>query len=189
MKVDYFVTLGQARRADLDDDAIRKDFQRLSRKCHPDAGGQLKEFEELNQAHAILSDVVSRLRHLYELEFGKFPAATGAFSAQAMELFAVVGEVVSGANDYIHRKSRATTAISRALIAREEEGIQRSVLECCGEVRVRRGELLSRLTDIDSKMADDRDSARVLVEESCHELAFLAKWERQLNECMATLVL
>ncbi|MCH2062027.1 MAG: DnaJ domain-containing protein [Verrucomicrobiales bacterium] len=188
MQVDYFVILGQEHRADLDGDVIRNEFQRLSRQCHPDAGGELQEFEQLNQAHSVLSEPASRLRHLYELEFGQFPSATGAFSPRAMELFAVVGEALDGATAYIRGKAGATTAIARALIARDEVGVQRSVIDGCGQVRLRREELLSGLEEIDRVLGCDRTAARELIEATCRELSFLAKWERQLNESMAALI-
>lgn len=184
-KVDYFAVLGQEHRAQLDVDVLRETFQRLSRDCHPDAGGELAEFEKINRAQSVLSDPVSRLRHLYDLEFGEFPPSSGRFSEQAMELFATVGAAIADADAYFKRKSSATTAIARALITRDQEDLQYAVLNSCGKVRARREELLLSLADIDVNLDVDRNLARELAEALCRELAFLAKWERQLNESMA----
>ena len=52
-------------------------------------------------------------------------------------------------------------------------------------MRARREELLLSLADIDMNLDVDRNLARELAEALCRELAFLAKWERQLNESMA----
>ena len=185
VEVDYFAVLGQEHRAELDIAAIRDEFQRLSRECHPDAGGELQAFETLNQAHSVISDPVSRLRHLYELEFGQFPPSSGGFSHQALGLFETVGAAVAGAAAFFQRSSSATTAIARALIARDEQGVQRAVIDACGKVRSRRDELLLSLPEVDRRLVADREAARAFVEDLCRELAFLAKWERQLNESMA----
>ncbi len=184
-KVDYFAVLGQEHRAELDVDALRETFQRLSRECHPDVGGELAEFEKINRAQSVLSDPVSRLRHLYELEFGEFLPSSGSFTEQAMGLFTAVGAAIADADAYLKRKSAATTAISRALIARDQEDIQRAVMRSCGEVRARREELLLSLADIDMNLVVDRNQGRELAEGLCRELSFLSKWERQLNESMA----
>lgn len=184
-EIDYFAVLGQEHRAELDVDALREEFQRLSRECHPDMGGELPEFEKINRAQSVLSDPVSRLRHLYELEFGEFPPSSGGFSEQAMELFTTVGAAVADADAYFKRKSSATTAISRAMIARDQDDMQRAIISSCGKVRARRDALLLSLAEIDISLVGDREAARVLVEDLCRELAFLAKWERQLNESMA----
>lgn len=53
-KPDYYSVLGVSK--DADADAIKKAYRNKARKCHPDVGGDEKEFKEINEAYEVLSD-------------------------------------------------------------------------------------------------------------------------------------
>ena len=61
---DYYAILGVEH--DADDAAIRKAFQKLARKYHPDINkepGAEEKFKEISEAYAVLSDPDKRRRY------------------------------------------------------------------------------------------------------------------------------
>ncbi|MDR0607238.1 MAG: DnaJ domain-containing protein [Candidatus Peribacteria bacterium] len=53
-KKDYYAILGVSETATTDE--IKKAFRKLAVKHHPDKGGSKEKFQEINEAHAVLSD-------------------------------------------------------------------------------------------------------------------------------------
>jgi len=75
--VDYFTTLGLARKLHIDMAALEREFYRLNRKLHPDlfARATTREQEwstektsQLNDAYRTLKDPITRTAYLLELE-------------------------------------------------------------------------------------------------------------------------
>lgn len=63
--IDYYKTLGV--RKDADADAIKKAYRKLARKYHPDVNKDnpeaAKKFQEINEAHEVLSDPIKREKY------------------------------------------------------------------------------------------------------------------------------
>ncbi|MDR0649923.1 MAG: DnaJ domain-containing protein [Candidatus Peribacteria bacterium] len=76
-KKDYYSTLGVSETASIDE--IKKAFKKLAVKHHPDRGGTKEKFQEINEAHSVLSD--EKKRQQYDLfrkgGFGGFGNGTG----------------------------------------------------------------------------------------------------------------
>ena len=66
--VDFYEELAQTRCLSLDSEELRSKFQELSKKHHPDAGGHVESFAQINQAHQTLSNPASRIGHLSLLQ-------------------------------------------------------------------------------------------------------------------------
>ena len=76
-KKDYYAILGVSETAKTDE--IRKTFRKLAVKHHPDRGGSKEKFQEINEAHTVLSD--EKKRQQYDLYrkggFGGFGDGAG----------------------------------------------------------------------------------------------------------------
>src|SRR6187551_1396119 len=63
--VDYYKTLGVAKNASAED--IKKAYRKLARKLHPDVNPNDKEahkkFQQINEAHEVLSDPEKRKKY------------------------------------------------------------------------------------------------------------------------------
>ena len=77
-KKDYYAVLGVSETATTDE--IKKAFRKLAVKHHPDKGGNKEKFQEINEAHTVLSD--EKKRQQYDLYrkggFGGFGDGGGA---------------------------------------------------------------------------------------------------------------
>jgi DnaJ-class molecular chaperone len=76
-KKDYYSILGVSETATTDE--IKKAFRKLAVKHHPDRGGSKEKFQEINEAHGILSD--EKKKQQYDLfrkgGFGGFGDGAG----------------------------------------------------------------------------------------------------------------
>jgi hypothetical protein len=191
---DYFAILGVDRRPWLDVAVLKGVFHRLAAESHPDAlgsggaGGGQADFVELNLAHRVLRDPVSRLGHLLELE-GVDPAGGDtAVDGEIGTLFMEVGALGREVRGHLGRRNAASTGLERALLASESaslvermEGLGAAVEKCWGAaetvlreldagwVRMRGGETLGGL---------------VLLR---RRLAVLARWREQIGEFVFSL--
>ena len=98
-----------------------------------------------------------------------------------MALFADVGDVLSKADELITKKKSATTAVALALLAGEEMEAQEALMGAGGRLSARRREIELGLEGV---APDDRDALAA----AAHELAFLEKWQRQVQERMGAMV-
>ena len=184
-QVDHFAALGLERSAALDESVVRERFHALSREVHPDTdGGDELAFAAINEAQRILTSPAARVRHLLELEFGEQAGgavATGGMSGALMELFGSVGGVITRADGLVAKRGAASSAVARALLAGEEIEVQQQLMAAGGQLMARRRELEEGLGEI--SLGDQEALAA-----AAHELAFLEKWQRQVQERMAALI-
>ena len=58
MTKDYYSILGVSK--DADDASIKRMYRKLSKKHHPDKGGDEEKFKEVNEAYSVLSNPEKR---------------------------------------------------------------------------------------------------------------------------------
>jgi curved DNA-binding protein CbpA len=180
--LDHFATLGLPHSASMDGALVRERFHELSRAAHPDmVDGDEEAFAAINEAQRVLSSPAARLRHLLELEFGGAPQSTGSMSAELMDLFVQVGAALNQADPVITKRRAATSALARALLAGEEMAAQQVLAAAGGQIMSRRSTLEAGLGGIE---LGDREGLTA----AWHELSFLEKWQRQVQERMAGLI-
>jgi curved DNA-binding protein CbpA len=193
MKADAFALLGLPRRAMLSPEDVRAAFQRAGAENHPDNATTADDrtrrtaaFAALNDAHAVLSSLPRRLRHLLELEHPE-PAASprgAVMEPGMMELFSAVGAAVHAANAVQRKGRNAGTALARALLAKEEMQAQETVEAATRHVEAARQALEAELRQIDAaRDAGQTDGSQL---GSCAARAgFLEKWQAQLRAAFA----
>lgn len=117
--MDAFAELGLPRSPLIDEAALERRFDALSRQHHPDAGGDPVAFARLAEARRLLATPAPRLRHLLELDFPGTPLA-GGLPASLVDHFASLGPTLQAAQEFIRKKETATSVLARALLASEE---------------------------------------------------------------------
>lgn len=192
MKADAFAQLGLPRRAVLSSEEVRGAFQRMGAVLHPDGAGdgergqRTEDFTALNEAHAILTSLPRRLRHLLELEYPDTTAArTGTvMDGEMMSLFSITGTAVQTAAAVQSRKQKAATALARAMLAGEEMQAQEALEAATQQVEAARERLEVELTGLDALRESGAEVAVKL--QSCAARAgFLEKWQAQLRGAFA----
>ena len=186
MKTDAFALLGLPRCASVSAEEVRDAFQKAAAAVHPDAAEndedrarRTEQFAVLNEAHAILTSLPRRLRHLLALQYPHTAAArTGAVMDSAMmELFSTVAATVQRAAAVQSKKQRAATALTKAMLAREEMEARESLESAVEKVEAAREALEAALAE------DDADAETL---QSCAACAgFLEKWRTQLRVAFA----
>lgn len=177
-RMDAFETLGLERRLVLPEERRKEAFRARSRVLHPDAGGSAEGFEALEAADGLLADAARRLRHWLELQ-GVEGDLRGAVSSGLMDLFGELGPELQGADGLLREREQASSALGRAMLEGRSQQ-QRERLERLQEkVAAAEESVIERFPAIEAGQADGWSAAR--------ELAFLAKWRRELRERYAAL--
>lgn len=176
--MDAFAEMGLPRSPVVDEDALARQFDSLSRLRHPDAGGEAAAFARLAEARRLLSSTALRLRHLLELEH---PGSRleGDLTAGLMDLFATLGPALQQAQDLERRKAAASSALARALLATEEMRA-REILEPMAE------SLAGRLSAVAVASRSWDGTAQPLAAWA-REAAFLEKWQSQVRHALTHL--
>ena len=68
---DYYKILGVSKEADVDE--MKSSFRSLSKKHHPDVGGDEERFKEINEAYSVLSDPQKKQEYDNPMSSGGFP--------------------------------------------------------------------------------------------------------------------
>ncbi len=187
---DHFAALGFERRAALDAETVKARFQERGRDLHPDANnGDSQAFAALNEAQAVLSRPSARLRHLIELVWGLEAVESmrgGAMSAGLMERFAEIGAVLGRADGLIAKKTKAQSALARALLAGEEMEVNQALMAAGGTLMRLRREVEARLPSLDAALASGGGERETV--SACRDLSYAEKWQAQLQERLAALL-
>ncbi len=161
---DAFAELGLPRRVALSDSEIEEAWRSLSKRWHPDAPeGDSTRSAILQRAYAVLARPGARLRHWLELHGRKTKGA--AMSDTTMALFTKVGAALQSADELLRRKSSATTALGRAILAPQEWRMQSALQELLTEINAAIAKAIAVLPQLDrEELEDDRLPARSLAD-------------------------
>ena len=186
MTPDCFALLGEPRRPWLDPERIKETFHRLSRTEHPDhaAAEADADFARLNGAQATLRDPKSRLRHLLELEYPEVKLAGPSNVPPALaDLFVEIHGQLRAADAILAKKAAATSALARALLAREELTAREKLESTFERLGALEEAATGELRAFDARWSDPRppDAAAVL-RDFYGRFAYLARWTEQARE-------
>ena len=185
MTPDYFALLGEPRRPWLDPQGVKDTFHRLSRTEHPDqAAGADSDFALLNTAQATLGDPKARLRHLLELEYPQV-RLTGPSNVPAglADRFVSVHGLLRETDALLAKKSAASSALAKALLAREEHAAREKVEAALDALGALLDEAEGQLQGFDALWTADRpaDGADTLLS-LYQQFAYLSRWTEQLRK-------
>ncbi len=190
MPLDAFQLLGLPPRAALDEAALRSAYATRSREAHPDHGGSEAQAAELNAAHDILRTPERRLKHLLELTGPPEASAwrTVPLDGSMMDLFMKLGGALETSSVFLARKSRTTSALSRALLAAEELR-HREALEALGfQLEEHRQAMEQNLPSLDEALQSPDSVTWKRLAETQARFAYLAKWQAQIRERLLALM-
>jgi len=176
--MDAFAEFDLPRSPFVDETALVRKFDELSRSQHPDAGGHSAAFARLVEGRRTLTSTALRLRHLLELECPG-TRLDGPLPPALMDVFATLGPALQAARELQQRKSSATSTLARALLAPAEMR-QRETLETAAAT------LAHRLESV-NQAAQSWDGTAATLAAWAREASFLEKWQSQTREALLQL--
>jgi len=181
---DAFAELGLPRRVDVDVETIEENWRELSRSVHPDAdGGDADRAAAVNRAHQLLTQPGSRLRHWLELN-GR-SARDAAMDDQMMSFFSKVGGTLQTADEVLKKRSAATTAMGRAVLATAEWESQAALQKLLSELGEAIAVAIARFPEIDMQGESGEFG---VAESTAASLGFFEKWQAQIRERLVALM-
>lgn len=171
---DAFATLRLPRQATITEDDVRAAYFALSKAADANHA-------DLNAAYELLLAPEKRLRHLLDLTAegqGKAWAAV-SMPEDLMESFMALGRVRPIAEGLIERRSKAQTALSKALLEPQTFAI-RDQLEAIGRT------LDEKRAALEQTLSDGMSRGDLV--EAQARFAYLAKWHTQVRELLLKLM-
>ena len=187
MTPDSFALFGEPRRPWLDPDRIKEAFHRLSRTEHPDQTAAAEadaDFARLNAAQATLRDPKARLRHLLELEYPHVRLAGPSNVPTGLaDRFVAVHGLLRETDALLTKKAGASSALAKALLAREEHAAREKVEAALDELATLLTEAEGALQGFDALWTAVRppDAADTLLG-FYQRFSYLSRWTEQLRE-------
>ncbi|HRQ87484.1 MAG TPA: hypothetical protein PLA50_01715 [Bacteroidia bacterium] len=137
-----------------------------------------------NEARTVLSDPVGRLAAWLGIKAPSRPQ-DNAIAPELMDLFAKIGPVLASTDGLLARHRRATTALARAMLAKEAVAAQLAVQGLLREIQPLKSALIDRFPEFEAlaESGDFEEAGRCLV-----QLKFLKRWESQCQERLLTLL-
>ena len=189
MTEDFFARLGEPRRPWLDPERVKETFHRLSRTEHPDQlAGEDADFARLNAAQAVLRESRARLRHLLELEYPNVRlSGPASVPAGLADLFVDVHGSLREADGVLAKKAAASSALARALLAREELAVREKVENHLENLDALHAAATEELQALDARWTPRPPDAAATLHALYQRFAYLTRWSEQLRERLFSL--
>lgn len=176
-----FALLGLPVSLELETAAIEEAWRQAIRQQESEGG---EDASELHASRSQLVDPVSRLEAWLEV---KDPGGEldRAIAPELMDLFAKMGPALASADQVLSRHRQASTALVRALLAKECISAQLAVQGLMQEVLALKSGLLTRFAAFEaaSVQGSFAEARRAL-----GQLRFLSRWEAQCRERLLALL-
>ena len=175
MTMNAFEVLGLPQQATLSEEAVRAAYFEKSKSADADRS-------ELNAAFELLLAPDKRLRHLIDLAAPEDAKQwrTVTMSDDLMSLFMTLGKARPEAEALIEKRSKAQTALSKALLEGQTFATRETLEEIGAALDAKRSKLESSLTAIEG---DWQGLAAAQA-----RFAYLAKWQAQVRELLLKLM-
>lgn len=178
-----FAILGLRESLTLDSGEVEASWQSSTLEEHPDSASGSEETRavEINQARATLLIPVDRLGHWLRLKLGEFEP-NRSIDPELMDLFASIHSALEAADSVISRHQEATTALTKAFLAKEAVDAQLSVQEQMAGINSLKQSIIETFPELEAA-AESGDFE--VAKRNLGQLKFLTKWEQQ---CQARLL-
>lgn len=187
---DAFAIFGLPRLAALDEETLRRAYAEKSRAAHPDCGGSDQEAARINAAHETLRAPDRRLKHLLEIAAPPEAAQWRAVPVddEMMRSFSKLGAAINASGRFLEKKSRARSALAKALLANEEMAHRESLERIGADLARRQAEMEALLPALDEALESRDRSAWERLGSTQAQFAYLLKWRRQIRERLLELM-
>lgn len=169
----------------LDEEVLRKAFDRVVGEVHPDVGGERDEFAGMRAAYDTLRQPGRRLRHWLELG-GVGWEAGGSVPEVLLTMFGEIGGLIQRVDGMAGRSAAAQSVLVRSMLEREAMGLAEEVESRMAAVRTMRDGLVDQFEAFEQVGPVGCGNE---AEEVARTLMFLEKWEGQLRERWAGLAM
>ena len=189
-RVDSFAVLGLPRMAALDEQTLHRAYTEHSRTAHPDHGGDEAHAAQVNAAYETLRSPEKRLKHLLEIAGPEDAIAwrTVPLDEGMMSLFSELGTAMDTTAKFLERKSKAASALAKALLTNEEWQHRESLERIGFELEQRKGGMEAQLPALDALIVRDDAGAWKQLAAMQARFAYLAKWQAQVRERLLALM-
>jgi DnaJ-domain-containing protein 1 len=195
---DFFALLGQPRQPWLDEDALKAAFHEKSSILHPDRFHNAEDaaraeagriYAELNSAYQCLREPKDRLAHLIELESGRKPGGIQSVPAEAMELFAQVGQLCRETDAFLAESAKATSPMLK--VRQFERGLEWTdkIQALMRSLNEQREELHAKLRSMNNSWKGEVAASLPALGDIHSRLSYLNRWMAQLQERFTQLAL
>ncbi len=177
MSQNDFTLMGLPASVTIDSDQLEENYRQLAKRKHPDNGGSAEEFRALTNARDTLKHPVSRLKHLLSLR-GYDDEGRGSLGQQVSEHFQAVAKTLQSADALIKELEQAKSQLQKALLQARIMTTQKAL-----------GDMQMQLGDIETSALAKLDDTTPLdqIAQASRDLAFLKKWQGQLQARFARL--
>ncbi len=180
--MDAFERLGIMRLLVLDEGALDARFRELSKKAHPDAGGDAEEFEAIRKAYDSLRSPLARLRVALS-SLGDFESR-GAVPGKVMDLFGPMADGLQAVDQFLGEREKARSGLGKALLDAKMPALKVELESLGNELTLLESDLVGRFSIFDQ---EGWESSRAEMEEVSRGLAFVTKWQAQTREATGKL--
>ena len=169
----------------LDQENLKQSYQSLAAKQHPDQGGDVEVFEQLNQAYQCLKETHTRLKHILEIQQIEFESR-GSLSSFLMDLFIPIGNLVQQTEQHVRNVASAQSALKKAMLAPKGMELQEEVEKRISELESVEQEVVERISPLTIAQLSESHSLET-IQKAIRDLVFVAKWKATLKEQYAQL--
>lgn len=190
MTPDAFAIFSIPRRVAIDPAVLQSTYAALSREAHPDHGGSEEKAAAVNAAYEALRSSEKRLKHLMDIAAPDEAKAwrTVPLDESMMSVFMELGSALEASAKLLEKKGKATSALTRALLASEEMAL-RDRLETIGfGIEDKKVAMESGLPALDERLAAGDGSVWKDIAATQARLAYLTKWQTQIRERLLALI-
>ena len=182
---DAFAILGLDRALTIDDADLNSAWKELSRTHHPDQEtGDTDQSATVNRAYDLLRAPSRRLRHWLELQ-GIAIGRQASIEPSLMDLFSRIGPLLQEADEVLQKRSAASSALAKALLAESEIATQQRLQDLLATLQGELAATTDRFPTLESGTSPGNSDEAL---GALARLGFLEKWQQQVQERVMNLI-